>query len=205
MRAVNSLRGGANVAAELQLVRSRNGGPACSVARSGPRKKWRRRHPAANRGPTGGYCGAGRPVLRAQRQRTGGDSGGRDREHSAGRPASQCCRLDPEAARRSRVFEHGGTVLPFHRNQTVLAYNWANVDQVPQTLDELFAAEAEGGKVAITIPTEGGSGSGLGDRPRYPRDPWNNYPALRDRCTGKPAALPDGRRRTGAGNARHSP
>jgi putative spermidine/putrescine transport system substrate-binding protein len=70
--------------------------------------------------------------------------------------------LDPEAARRSRGFEHGGTVLPFHRNQTVLAYNSANVDQVPQTLDELFAvAKAHDAKVAITNPTEGGSGSGF--------------------------------------------
>jgi ABC-type uncharacterized transport system YnjBCD substrate-binding protein len=70
--------------------------------------------------------------------------------------------LDPEAARRSRGFEHGGTVLPFHRNQTVLAYNSADVDEVPQTLDELFAAaEAAGAKVAITNPTEGGSGSGF--------------------------------------------
>jgi multiple sugar transport system substrate-binding protein/putative spermidine/putrescine transport system substrate-binding protein len=42
--------------------------------------------------------------------------------------------LDSEAARRSRGFEHGSTGLSFHPNQTVLAYDSAKVDQVPQTL-----------------------------------------------------------------------
>jgi ABC-type uncharacterized transport system YnjBCD substrate-binding protein len=70
--------------------------------------------------------------------------------------------LDPDAARRSRGFAHGGTVVPFHRNQTVLAYNSAQVDQVPQTLDALFDnAKEHDAKVAVTNPTEGGSGSGF--------------------------------------------
>ena len=70
--------------------------------------------------------------------------------------------LEPAAAHYSRGFEHGGTVLPFHRNQTVLAYNSASVAQPPQTLQEVFQyAKDHNVKVAVTTPTEGGSGSGF--------------------------------------------
>ncbi len=70
--------------------------------------------------------------------------------------------VEPAAARVSRGFEHGGTVVPFHRNQTVLAYNSALVPNPPQTFEELlnFAKEHRG-KVAVTDPTHGGSGSGF--------------------------------------------
>ena len=71
-------------------------------------------------------------------------------------------KLDDAAARRSRGFEHGGTVLPFHRNQTSLAYNSALIKEPPQTIQAVFElAAAQNFKVAITNPTEGGSGSGF--------------------------------------------
>jgi len=71
-------------------------------------------------------------------------------------------KLDDAAARRSRGYEHGGTVLPFHRNQTSLAYNSAVIKDPPQTIEALFQlAASQGFKVAITNPTEGGSGSGF--------------------------------------------
>jgi putative spermidine/putrescine transport system substrate-binding protein len=71
-------------------------------------------------------------------------------------------KLDEAAARRSRGYEHGGTVLPFHRNQTSLAYNSAVIKEPPQTIQALFElAAAQDFKVAITNPTEGGSGSGF--------------------------------------------
>jgi putative spermidine/putrescine transport system substrate-binding protein len=71
-------------------------------------------------------------------------------------------KLDDAAARRSRGYEHGGTVVPFHRNQTSLAYNSATIKDPPQTIDALFQlAASQGFKVAITNPTEGGSGSGF--------------------------------------------
>jgi multiple sugar transport system substrate-binding protein/putative spermidine/putrescine transport system substrate-binding protein len=70
--------------------------------------------------------------------------------------------LDPEAARRSRGFTHGGTVVPFHRNQTVIAYDSAAVAAPPDTLSALFDyAKAHQLKVAVTNPTKGGSGSGF--------------------------------------------
>jgi len=70
--------------------------------------------------------------------------------------------LDPEAARRSRGFTHGGTVVPFHRNQTVVAYDSATVAEPPETLAALFDyARAHQLKVAVTNPTKGGSGSGF--------------------------------------------
>jgi putative spermidine/putrescine transport system substrate-binding protein len=70
--------------------------------------------------------------------------------------------LEPAAARNSRGFEHGGTVLPFHRNQTVLAYDSASVQQAPQTLQEVFQyAKDHNVKIAMTTPTDGGSGSGF--------------------------------------------
>ncbi|MEI8180929.1 extracellular solute-binding protein [Aestuariivirga sp.] len=71
-------------------------------------------------------------------------------------------KLEDNAARRSRGFTHGGTVVPFHRNQTVVAYNSAVVDALPDTLPALFDyARSKGLKVAVTNPTEGGSGSGF--------------------------------------------
>ncbi|HVZ00252.1 MAG TPA: extracellular solute-binding protein [Dongiaceae bacterium] len=71
-------------------------------------------------------------------------------------------KLEPNAAQTSRGFSHGGTVLPFHRNQTVLAYNSAIVKALPDTLQGVFDyARANNVKVAITNPTEGGSGSGF--------------------------------------------
>jgi multiple sugar transport system substrate-binding protein/putative spermidine/putrescine transport system substrate-binding protein len=70
--------------------------------------------------------------------------------------------LDETAARATRGFSHGGTVLPFHRNQTVLAYDSEEVKDVPQTLQAVFDyARANNVKVAVTTPTEGGSGSGF--------------------------------------------
>jgi ABC-type uncharacterized transport system YnjBCD substrate-binding protein len=71
-------------------------------------------------------------------------------------------KLDEAAARRSRGYEHGGTVVPFHRNQTSLAYNSSVIKDPPQTIEALFQlAASQGFKVAITNPTEGGSGSGF--------------------------------------------
>ncbi len=70
--------------------------------------------------------------------------------------------LEPNAAHMSRGFSHGGTVLPFHRNQTVIAYNSAIVKDMPDTLQGVFDyAKANNLKVAVTNPTEGGSGSGF--------------------------------------------
>ncbi|HSE75752.1 MAG TPA: extracellular solute-binding protein, partial [Dongiaceae bacterium] len=70
--------------------------------------------------------------------------------------------LPDAAARYTRGFFHGGTVVPFHRNQTVLAYDSASVDKPPQTLQEVFQyAREHKVKVAVTTPTEGGSGSGF--------------------------------------------
>ena len=70
--------------------------------------------------------------------------------------------VEPEAATRSRGFEHGGTVVPFHRNQTVIAYNSAQVANPPNTLEAVFDyAKANKLKVAVTNPTMGGSGSGF--------------------------------------------
>ena len=46
--------------------------------------------------------------------------------------------LEPHAAQMSRGFSHGGTVVPFHRNQTVIAYNSAIVKELPDTLQGVF-------------------------------------------------------------------
>jgi len=70
--------------------------------------------------------------------------------------------VEQAAARTSRGFKHGGTVVPFHRNQTALAYNSALVSNPPQTFEELLAfAREHSGKVTVTDPTQGGSGSGF--------------------------------------------
>ncbi|TLZ82557.1 MAG: extracellular solute-binding protein [Methanobacteriota archaeon] len=70
--------------------------------------------------------------------------------------------VEQAAARASRGFKHGGTVVPFHRNQTALAYNSALVTKPPQTFEELLVfAREHSGKVTVTDPTHGGSGSGF--------------------------------------------
>jgi ABC-type uncharacterized transport system YnjBCD substrate-binding protein len=70
--------------------------------------------------------------------------------------------LDPAAASASRGWANGGTVLPFHRNQTTLAYDSAVVASLPDTLEGVFdLAKTQGFKIAVTNPTDGGSGSGF--------------------------------------------
>jgi putative spermidine/putrescine transport system substrate-binding protein len=70
--------------------------------------------------------------------------------------------VDHSVARESRGYLHGGTALPFHRNQTTLAYNSQFVSKPPDTFESLFEfAKAHPGKVAITTPGRGGSGSGF--------------------------------------------
>jgi ABC-type uncharacterized transport system YnjBCD substrate-binding protein len=70
--------------------------------------------------------------------------------------------VDPNAGRVSRGFKHGGTVVPWHRNQTSLAYNSTAVKNPPQSFEELLAfAQQNSGKVTVTDPTKGGSGSGF--------------------------------------------
>ena len=70
--------------------------------------------------------------------------------------------VDLDAGTRSRGFEHGGTVVPFHRNQTVIAYNAANVANPPSGLPAIFDyVKANNLKIAVTNPTKGGSGSGF--------------------------------------------
>jgi putative spermidine/putrescine transport system substrate-binding protein len=70
--------------------------------------------------------------------------------------------VDASVARESRGYLHGGTALPFHRNQTSLAYNSQFVPTPPETLDALAEfAKGHSGKVAITTPGRGGSGSGF--------------------------------------------
>jgi putative spermidine/putrescine transport system substrate-binding protein len=70
--------------------------------------------------------------------------------------------VDPSVARESRGYLHGGTALPFHRNQTVVAYNSQFVSKPPETFAELYEfARTHPGKVAVTPPNRGGSGSGF--------------------------------------------
>ncbi|TMJ14192.1 MAG: extracellular solute-binding protein [Bacillati bacterium ANGP1] len=70
--------------------------------------------------------------------------------------------VDAAVARESRGYLHGGTALPFHRNQTSLAFNGQFVPTPPETLDALAGfAKGHSGKVAITTPGRGGSGSGF--------------------------------------------
>lgn len=72
--------------------------------------------------------------------------------------------LEDNAATVSRGFKHGGTVAPFHRNLTAIGYDTRAVEagKEPKTFDELMAyAKANPGKVAITSPAKGGSGSGF--------------------------------------------
>jgi putative spermidine/putrescine transport system substrate-binding protein len=72
--------------------------------------------------------------------------------------------LDEQAATVSRGYAHGGTIVPFHRNQTAIGYDTRTVSEAdaPKTFEELLAyAQANPKKVAMTSPAQGGSGSGF--------------------------------------------
>ncbi|MDE0528635.1 MAG: extracellular solute-binding protein [Truepera sp.] len=72
--------------------------------------------------------------------------------------------LDQGAATVSRGYTHGGTIVPFHRNQTAIGYDtrFVSEDEVPRTFEALSAfAAAHRGEVAVTSPARGGSGSGF--------------------------------------------
>ncbi|GAA2879935.1 ABC-type uncharacterized transport system YnjBCD substrate-binding protein [Aminobacter niigataensis] len=72
--------------------------------------------------------------------------------------------LDPAIATVTSGIDHGGTFLPFHRNQTGIIFDTRTVpaDTVPTNLDSLAAwAKANPGKFVVTSPAGGGSGSGL--------------------------------------------
>lgn len=72
--------------------------------------------------------------------------------------------VDPKLARVYRGIEHNGAYMPFHANQTVIAYNTAFVKSgdVPTNFDGVLAySKAHPGKVAVTSPLRGGSGSGF--------------------------------------------
>ena len=68
--------------------------------------------------------------------------------------------LNPQFTSVYHGIEHGGAYVPFHANQTVIAWSSAMVDNVPTTYQALLDFSAENpGKVAITSPLRGGSGS----------------------------------------------
>ena len=72
--------------------------------------------------------------------------------------------LEPNAATVARGYDHGGVVVPYHRNQTAIGYDtrFVSAEDAPKTLDELLAyAQANPMKVAVTSPARGGSGSGF--------------------------------------------
>lgn len=72
--------------------------------------------------------------------------------------------LAPNPSTVSRGYEHGGVVVPFHRNLTAIGFDTRALPEggEPKTLEELLAfAKANPGKVAITNPTKGGSGGGF--------------------------------------------
>jgi putative spermidine/putrescine transport system substrate-binding protein len=72
--------------------------------------------------------------------------------------------LDEQAATVSRGYAHGGTVVPFHRNQTAIGYDTRTVSEAdaPKTFGDFLAyAKANPKKVAMTSPAQGGSGSGF--------------------------------------------
>ena len=72
--------------------------------------------------------------------------------------------LDEQASTVSRGYAHGGTVVPFHRNQTAIGYDTRTIsdEDAPKTFEELLAyAQANPKKVAMTSPAQGGSGSGF--------------------------------------------
>jgi putative spermidine/putrescine transport system substrate-binding protein len=72
--------------------------------------------------------------------------------------------LDQPASTVARGFQHGGVVVPFHRNQTAIGYDtrFLSADKAPKSLAELLNyAKANPKKLAITNPTRGGSGQGI--------------------------------------------
>lgn len=72
--------------------------------------------------------------------------------------------LDPTIATVTGGIQHGGTYVPFHRNQTSIVYDTGTfpADSVPSDLDALLAwAKANPGKFIVTSPGGGGSGSGF--------------------------------------------
>lgn len=72
--------------------------------------------------------------------------------------------LDVQASTVSRGYAHGGTIVPFHRNQTAIGYDTRTISEAdaPKTFEEFLAyAQANPKKVAMTSPAQGGSGSGF--------------------------------------------
>lgn len=72
--------------------------------------------------------------------------------------------LAENAATVARGYTHGGVVVPFHRNQTAIGYDTRSVEaaDVPRTFDAILTwAMANPGKLAMTSPARGGSGSGF--------------------------------------------
>lgn len=72
--------------------------------------------------------------------------------------------LDRTIATITGGIEHGGTYLPFHRNQTSIIYDTRTIDPeaVPTDLDALLAwAKANPRKFIVTSPAGGGSGNGF--------------------------------------------
>lgn len=72
--------------------------------------------------------------------------------------------LDKTIATITGGIDHGGTFLPFHRNQTDIVFDTRVVaaDAVPTDLDTLAAwAKANPGKFIVTSPAGGGSGNGF--------------------------------------------
>ncbi len=69
--------------------------------------------------------------------------------------------LNPKLSFSYKGIQHNGSYLPFHGNQTVLAYNSAVVKEMPDTFEGLLEyAKAHPHTVAITTPRSG-SGSGF--------------------------------------------
>lgn len=69
--------------------------------------------------------------------------------------------LDETLATVTNGVNHGGYMVPFHRNQTAMGYDsrFVKAEDLPTTFDELLAwAKANPGKLAATSPLRGGSG-----------------------------------------------
>jgi ABC-type uncharacterized transport system YnjBCD substrate-binding protein len=72
--------------------------------------------------------------------------------------------INPEAANVARGYKHGGIVVPFHRNQTAIAYDtrFVKPGSEPKSFEEILAyAKANPKKFAMTHPDKGGSGGGF--------------------------------------------
>lgn len=72
--------------------------------------------------------------------------------------------LDPAIATSTGGIQHGGTFLPFHRNQTDIVFDTRVVpaDAAPTTIDAVAEwAKANPGKFVVTSPAGGGSGNGF--------------------------------------------